>query len=197
MNSVESAAATRQEPVPSVRVSRKIILCIVAVLSVLIAHVALLSLPKAAVTPAFEGTFANDVIRSLSPQGWAFFTKSPRSEAFVVYQRAGETVERATSTPLSQPGNLFGFDRSPRREGTEYAALVAEMTSSDWVACDGGLVNCLSPEQYVHKVTNRAPSPNFCGDVYVVSHEATPWAWREFNLEKRPPVASVRLDVAC
>ncbi|WP_193777196.1 SdpA family antimicrobial peptide system protein [Rhodococcus sp. YH3-3] len=179
-----------------VKVPIRIVGVVAAIVGVVGLYVALLQIPKSAVDLPYQQSQPAQAVKSLLPQGWAFFTKSPRGETFSVYAGPESGNVKLTATPISEPRNWFGLDRTPRAQGTEYAALLQGVAADDWRACIS-LAECISANIPALPRENLAPGPTFCGDIYVVRLESTPWAWREFESERRNPTDSVRIDVKC
>ncbi|WP_230424016.1 SdpA family antimicrobial peptide system protein [Streptomyces radicis] len=133
------------------------------------------------------------------PQGWAFFTKSPRDPSFQIH-RLDETgdVVMASLTPHSSPHNAFGFDRQSRTQGTEYALLLAEFPLDAWRDCPTTEVEaCADPSLPARPVVNGVPSPTLCGDLFVIALEPQPWAWRDLVDDTHRAERVLRIDVEC
>jgi len=190
---VEEIAISRAGKVP---VSKAIALTVAAPMVLIAAYVALLQVPKTALELPLQNSSSTQVLTQVAPQGWAFFTKSPRSETIQVFVRDGTSVENAWSTPMSSPRNWFGLDRLPRAQGTEYATLLATQTEESWSTCTT-LDLCTDSKLAAHPVANPVPSPTLCGDIYAIGYGATPWAWREFDYEPRQPERTLRMSVTC
>src|SRR5690625_1300437 len=84
------------------------------------------------------------IANSLAPQGWGFFTRSAREEAMRVYPVHDGALGDNLQPANAEPGNVFGFDRGSRSQGTETGLLNGAIPAEAWVACEGGRAGCLS-----------------------------------------------------
>jgi antimicrobial peptide system SdpA family protein len=135
-------------------------------------------------------------VRTFVPQGWAFFTKSPRSPEPTVYGYDPDGSWRTLSFgPQATPGNLMGLDRLGRSQGTELAIILNRLPAKAWSNCDQQPVDCLSGLQPRYTVVNYSTHRSICGDVGVSVQEVLPWAWR--NLPAVMPSKVARMTVAC
>jgi antimicrobial peptide system SdpA family protein len=133
--------------------------------------------------------------RLLVPEGWAFFTASPRT----VYPQAYELSRRGTwrdqGGSLAVPSDLFGLDRSLRAEGTEIALLVQSVPARAWRDCGSVPARCLSAAPVAVRLVNTSTLDNLCGDVGFVRQQVLPWAWRDSGTVM--PSLVLRAEVSC
>ena len=185
-------------PATSVTVPRRLLIGPVVV-AVLVAVYALhAQLPRNALSLPAENATTKRVASRLLPQGWAFFTKSPRDPSVIVYELADGKPESLSLTPHSSVHNFFGLDRASRAQGPEYALLLSTVPESHWVTCETTLQACLSEYRgSTEKVVNRFPSPTFCGIVFAARVVPHPWAWRELKSDTHRTDKIVRLQVEC
>lgn len=133
-------------------------------------------------------------IRAFAPQGWAFFTKSPRSETPTVYRLSTDSRwNDITAGPLAQPGNLMGFNRRARAQGTELAMLIAAAPQEAWRECEDTPTNCLSGVAVAGVIANRSNQHSVCGEVGIVVQQVLPWAWRDAPTVMPSKVLRVRV----
>jgi antimicrobial peptide system SdpA family protein len=159
---------------------------------VLVAYVVLAALPAAPF--ALPGP-ESQTVRMLLPEGWAFFTKSPRSPSPVVYRYGPDGRWHDTGAgALSDPLEFMGLDRKGRSQGTELAMLMALIPRQAWSDCDQPPTACLSSVAPVGEVANLSHR-TVCGDVGFVVQEALPWAWRDTPAVM--PSDIVRVKVTC
>lgn len=74
----------------------------------------------------------NNLFQKLLPQGWSFFTKSPRSEDLIVYKLNKNTFELLTRKNMSQD-NFYGLSRFARRLGYESSLLTQNIGKDLWI----------------------------------------------------------------
>ncbi|GAB2926597.1 SdpA family antimicrobial peptide system protein [Streptomyces sp. NPDC059164] len=138
-------------------------------------------------------------VRVVTPQGWAFFTKSPRDAKIEVWTRdSGGKWNDALLAPHSEARNAFGFNRTSRAQGVELGQLQARVSPSAWKTCDDGdLARCLSA--FGDPIAAKAPVPRplLCGAVGVTQQEVLPWAWSDSEGDMKMPGKVAVLEVAC
>ncbi|GHJ47182.1 hypothetical protein Cs7R123_45240 [Catellatospora sp. TT07R-123] len=166
----------------------------VAVLAMILAgYVLHAALPATAFKLPF---YDKQVIRSLMPEGWAFFTKSPKDPEATVYGLGpGGAWHSLNAGPQANVENLMGLDRLARSQGTEMALVLRQVPSDDWSACRRTPIECLSELSPQHTVINFSTHRTICGDVGVAIQEVLPWAWHD--LPTVMPSKVVRVRVTC
>jgi antimicrobial peptide system SdpA family protein len=168
----------------------------VAVLAlVVVVYVLQAALPVTAFTLPFD---RSQQIRSLVPEGWAFFTKSPRIPDPTIYGLdSGGGWRTLTEGPQANPtrDSLLGLDRLSRSQGTEVAIVTNQIPAKAWTECNRRPTDCLSPLSPVATVTNFSTHHTICGDVGVAIQEVLPWAWHGLSTEM--PSKVVRVVVTC
>ncbi len=133
----------------------------------------------------------------LMPQGWAFFTRSPREPQLYLYQ----SVEgKMTKVSYSNTGleSWFGFNRKVRFKGVEMGHLFEKVQQYEWLACEGDLNDC--PELQTlpaHPVENIAQLHTLCGEYYLVHRSIVPWAWFRSGDDVHMPSKIIKISVSC
>lgn len=139
-------------------------------------------------------------VRSVAPQGWAFFTRPAREERMTVWGQddQGQWSSRMMS-PHSEPRNGFGFNRTSRAQGVEMGVVSAPVQSDDWSDCDTArIADCLAGlDGEPVEVANPGPSPTLCGSLALVAQEPVPWAWKRDAPDTVMPVRVAPLEVSC
>lgn len=121
-----------------------------------------------------------DAAQTVWPQGWAFFTKSPRSVEIIPFRRVSGHWRLAAMTPQVRLANAFGLSRRQRAQGPEVAILSDAIPSSGWTACDAyspdecsPVLQRLAPVQ----LQNTALDPSLCGQILFALGRPVPWAY--------------------
>lgn len=136
-------------------------------------------------------------VNRLAPQGWSFFTKSPRDSELQPYVLHDGVWEGQLLAPHSAPHNAFGLDRRSRSQGIEMALLLAEADGLRWTKCDRELAACLDQAKEPGTVSNPVPEPTLCGRVALVEQKPVPFAWRDLMHATHTPDRLTVLDVTC
>jgi len=139
--------------------------------------------------------YSRNVVRTLLPEGWAFFTRNPRERVDHLYEvRAnGELV---AGNPADER-SLLGFDRKPRLRSAELAGLVSKVPESAWISCRASLNECLRQESPELQISITMNVPAFCGRAVIQSRTPVPWAWRKSYDSIHMPSRFVRVNVDC
>ncbi|MER5730376.1 SdpA family antimicrobial peptide system protein [Streptomyces sp. NPDC002138] len=143
----------------------------------------------------------NDVkytVANIAPQGWAFFTKSPRDPEVVPYGKTSDGWRALSLTPHASPHNSFGLDRASRAQGVEISLLLAAAQKGDWRDCTDDSQTCLAnAEAPTRRLENGSPEPTLCGTVGLVQARPTPYAWRDLVPESHSTERVMVLEVTC
>lgn len=167
--------------------------------------------PSALVLPFSEQT---ERIGSIFwPQGWAFFTKSPRTPELVAMQisASSATTDEADNLelrPLQYGPNVqirwwFGADRTSRIQEFEYELLNRLTSHIEWFECEGRVdLTCF--DEYVETgtedipVVNSFPRASLCGKLLLVRLGVTAWAYANANFSDSLTIDKIKvLNVHC
>ncbi|MFF7726678.1 SdpA family antimicrobial peptide system protein [Streptomyces sp. NPDC008001] len=173
-------------------------LAVVVAWSVAVLYVAQVHVPKNVLSLPGQKQ-VRSTVADVAPQGWAFFTKSPRDVEVLPYRQGAD--DRWTSvalTPHSSPRNAFGLDRASRSQGIEISLLLDLAQKKEWKECEeAGLADCVANARPSRKVKNPSPEPTVCGRVALVQEKPVPWAWRDLVDERVTPERYLAMDVTC
>jgi len=187
-----SAATRTPEENLDVRIGRRVAL-VGACALLLVAYVLNAALPATAIS--LPGQDAR-LVRTFMPEGWAFFTKSPRSVSPQVYQyQAAGTWRDITAGPIADVSDAMGLDRMSRSQGTEIAMIVRLVPEKAWTDCEQQPIACLSQATAAMTLPNLSNHHSICGEVGLVAQEVLPWAWRATPAVM--PSKVVRVRVKC
>ena len=136
-------------------------------------------------------------LRMFVPEGWGFFTKSPRERQYTVVRRSGDGWVPAQSMPVSNPANVFGLNRAVRGSGVELSTLLKDVPNDAWVECEDADEACLARVAAPTQIANASIRPTLCGELGVVMREPVPWAWRDAATEIHMPAVVTTLQAQC
>jgi antimicrobial peptide system SdpA family protein len=127
-----------------------------------------------------------DKIRATAmvPEGWAFFTKNPREENIVLFNKQGDKWKLKTIRTGSSE-NLYGLNRNSRMGSQELGMILLNLGEPNWKNIKGKIndpANLLILDTMKAKeVVTISRYPLFSG-VYVVQQAGlVPWAWYTSN----------------
>lgn len=185
-------------PAPRSRTPRRWITLVTTAWALAALYVAQAFLPPNVIKlPGQEN--AHKVALAVAPQGWAFFTKSPREAVYWPYrQRADGTWSDARISPHAKPSNAFGLDRASRSQGIE-EALMLRKDGIRWNDCSeaSSAEECLKSAKLSKPVTNTSPAPSLCGRAALVEVKPVPFAWRDLMKGSHSVERAVVWDVTC
>lgn len=129
------------------------------------------------------------VFQYVIPQGWGFFTKSPREAMVDLYSVKRDSTFELVSVRNNDPKYLFGLSRESRKIGMEISVLLSQIDDKKWVKIKG-FNNITTPDSSI-VVDNKTLEliPN--GHYMLVKHIQPPWSWRNNIKEKHLPYETV------
>ncbi|MFJ8214952.1 SdpA family antimicrobial peptide system protein [Streptomyces sp. NPDC096033] len=137
-------------------------------------------------------------VANIAPQGWAFFTKSPRDPEIMPYKKTPDGWQSLAMTPHASPHNAFGLNRASRGQGVEIAMLLSTAQKSDWHDCTDSSDTCLANGGGAsRRLTNATPHPTLCGTIGLLQDRPTPYAWRDLVTTSHTTERVMILEVAC
>lgn len=118
-----------------------------------------------------------NALREVIPEGWSFFTKSPREPFVEAETPQGVSVSTA---PNAQPRWAFGWNRASRQGGIDIERLLAALDDEAWARCEPSD----SPRDCTTRATQRIVrvdglSPDLCQQLVLKRVTPTPWAFRD------------------
>ena len=132
-------------------------------------------------------------IGKFMPQGWAFFTRSPREDNLYVYHLENSNWKLGT---LPNSNYSLGAGRNMRVQGGEIAYLLTKVYSKKMVEFRGPLDTAKIAAMRAIPVVNTYLHPNICGEILVKAQPLVPWAWSK-NKKIIMPYKLVKLNVIC
>lgn len=136
-------------------------------------------------------------VQTLSPQQWAFFTKSPRDGSYEPYRVDEGVWKRAARFPHSRAENAFGWNRESRAQAIELGLIMSQLRGVSWHQCTQAVVECFRSAKADRLSTkNVSPAPTLCGLTGISASGSTPWAWAEAGQEPAPPRVTV-VEITC
>jgi antimicrobial peptide system SdpA family protein len=133
----------------------------------------------------------------LAPQGWGFFTRSPREERQFVFGRGPDGWRPLLRVPHARLANTLGLNRKSRAQGVEMGLLLQEAPTNGWQACEDAVAACLNRLPRGQAARNVSPNPTLCGTVAVVLQEPVPWAWLPSSPPVQMPSRMIALEAEC
>jgi hypothetical protein len=132
------------------------------------------------------------VLTELSPQGWAFFSRSPR-EPITERHFLADGVWEPERTDSLRREFVFGLDRSPRARQYALESDLSLVDDVEWERCASALSPCLSqvPSRPVVDEASSCES----GVRALVRRDPIPWAFRHEGDLRDLDV--VKIDVRC
>ncbi|WP_020602881.1 SdpA family antimicrobial peptide system protein [Spirosoma spitsbergense] len=137
-------------------------------------------------------------IRMLFPQGWAFFTKSPRDENMQLYQLSDNRLTLVDGQRQATLANWMGLKRSSRAMSVEYAYLLYNAPTDKWVQCETDPAAFIASHRLTNVVvTNDTPHPYLEGTYYLIKKGIIPWAWAAQRNQPTLPCSILKFTVVC
>jgi antimicrobial peptide system SdpA family protein len=138
-------------------------------------------------------------LQTLSPQGWAFFTRNPREPWYHAFMVAadGHLIPAETADYRGAPWH--GVRRDVRNRGIAIGQVLKAVPSTAWKPCKEAIETCIArvDEGAVEVSLAMIDNTGFCGRVVLQERATVPWAWRKAyrTVHMRSRIALV--DVNC
>jgi antimicrobial peptide system SdpA family protein len=159
-----------------------------------VAMVLVFYFPKGPLSPELSISVQQD-LRQVLPEGWAFFTKSPRDPEFALYRRSGNSWVTALHGPQSDVGNWFGLSRKSRAEGIEFG-MISVAVGKRLTTCSGDWQDCAKKLRPNIVFQDTEEHPLLCGSLLIVNQTPVPWSWATFQHVTMPSTIAY-VDVRC
>jgi len=118
-------------------------------------------------------------VRTVLPEQWAFFTKSPRDQAIIGIPDA-DLEGGPRFFPQAQLRFFGGADRSARAAGIEIGVLMGSVAADDWQWCAPGAAAAECARSPIAAAIAPSPAkgtPQLCGNVTLIRETPAPWAF--------------------
>jgi antimicrobial peptide system SdpA family protein len=125
----------------------------------------------------------------LFPQGWVFFTKSPKEEMIDVYKKNSKKEYVRVPLNNSSASSYYGLNRFNRLKQLEFDYILMESKKVEWSTLDSLKFHSKL------SIYNRTNINTLNGDLLLVKHKPIPWSWRKnqnIQVEKKYKKINVR-----
>jgi antimicrobial peptide system SdpA family protein len=130
-------------------------------------------------TPLRQSSKTTQLLLSVLPEGWGFFTRNPREARVLIWKYDGNQWKCYDQSNFTMV-NLGGIKRTPRIIGMELAMLVNNIDKSQWIECTKEINELLTDTALVPvRVKNRFYHKSLTGRVIIQLIDPIPWAWSQ------------------
>lgn len=134
-------------------------------------------------------------LQTFLPQGWAFFTRSPKEATINIYQIVDDGFVDI-NYKSGDPRFYFGANKSSRMQMVELGSILNELPDSIWIKNRGHLINTKKSDTVdFFKVKHKSGFRSITGRIALEKIEPIPWAWSSGNSVVKMPSAFVYLDI--
>lgn len=138
------------------------------------------------------------IVYSVVPQGWAFFTRSPREAQVLLYEIKDNKLIKLNHLH-SSINNLIGLNRRSSVYMSEIQLARAELSNNlfsntKWNYQNNALGYI--PEK-TYTVKNKVNNPLLCGEYLLVLQQPIPWAWSSHIKTMEMPAKIIRIKLEC
>lgn len=130
------------------------------------------------------------------PQHWTFFSADPKRSGITAFAVSEGGWTRSLQSPLAEPGNLYGWRRTPRAQFLEMTHLLT-MSNPTFEGCDADLTACIGRVVAFKPVENDWVSRTFCGRTIFAWRRRPPWTVFATTNDTLGQVAVVSMDIRC
>lgn len=163
------------------------VLCLMCV-SFLLIKIFASSIGATVISTSFSNSYH---VGLLFPEGWGFFTRSPREFQYELYHLNRDSSLELTSIKNNAFSNALGFSRKSRRLNLEFQRLLSKLPDSVFVSGEHWSVR-----SYQIKLS-EIPSVLYIspGQYVVKRYLITPWSWVNYPEHFEPEVSQVKIEV--
>lgn len=111
------------------------------------------------------------------PEGWEFFTRSPREEMVDLYKLNGDEWQHV-DIKNNQAANFFGLSRKSRKIGMEISIMLSKIQHDSLWNEYKGMENIMFPETF-NPIDNKEIATLPTGKYALLKYEMVPWSWRD------------------
>lgn len=134
-------------------------------------------------------------INFIFPEGWAFFTLSPRTERTHVYSVNSDKFVLMNFKNTSAQ-SFFGLSRYNRIRNIELAFLLSKIDSAGWGSCKSNIEQCIDFSSSVPiTISNQTNIKCLIGKFVIVKNLPVPWAWSKSKEKLKMPVKYAYINV--
>ncbi|MGB4774167.1 MAG: SdpA family antimicrobial peptide system protein, partial [Daejeonella sp.] len=132
------------------------------------------------------------------PQGWSFFTMSPRNEKMLIYNlKSGNEID-LVDMKNSSPKSYFGVSRYNRIRSIEFAVIKSQIDSVDWILCQNKKDQLITIDTLIPKIIfNKTNIKTLCGIYIIKKTPPLPWAWVKSAEKIELPTKIIKINVIC
>lgn len=152
-----------------------------------------------AITSSLESSVLVDgktkkVFRYLLPQGWGFFTKSPREPQVAMYKIDNGKPQLVDYNNMSYK-NLFGFSRVARIKGYELSIILEKVPKNKYVKGKITDIDQILKLEPIQLMPDEMINFTEKGTYIIRISNPIPWAWSNSNQENNVPGSFVKINV--
>ena len=143
-----------------------------------------------------------NILFALVPQGWAYFTRSPREAQITILKRSNNDNKFVRiNLRHSHPDNLFGLYRRSPKILTELQRAKLEIPESIYLDTTwnyqqqhstGDIKKLLS-----YNFINKIKDPELCGEHLVIYQKPIPWAWLTNRDKIKMACKMIKINFVC
>ncbi|MDK7375602.1 MULTISPECIES: SdpA family antimicrobial peptide system protein [Weeksella] len=158
---------------------RTVILASLLLTMALFFYMIVISVPNNALS-LNNSVFNNSKMNALLPEGWAFFTRSPREEQVYIYTYKDLNKVSLKNTDISQ---FLGIKRKNRFIQDKLGKIVSGIESKYWFKYNTSkdIEHILDSLNYI---TVSVEKPSLCGEYIIEVRRTMPWAYYKSELSK-------------
>lgn len=136
-------------------------------------------------------------ILSFIPQGWAFFTRSPREAQILVYHIENNQINKLEISRHSSPENYFGLNRKQTFKMNELQFIIDQFEPEDYVTTFWNYLENFQGQipNELHRVSSIFKHSLLKNkEILLVIQEIVPWAWSN-NANLKMPSKAIRIYI--
>ncbi len=132
-------------------------------------------------------------VNTIFPEGWGFFTKSPREDKLDVFKLSDDNVWKPLTIKNQSFSNFFGFSRKARYIAYESSIVASQLANSNWMKLTNGQIFTTKIDTCFNLKSNKEHKYFTSGTYLLILQKPIPFVWIKENQEQYNPVKVAKL----
>lgn len=131
--------------------------------------------------------FITKLVNKISPQGWGFFTRSPREDLVDVFMLNNDFIALEFMPQNSAPSNFWGLDKKTRMKGFETSIILDAIKQEKWYNSkqeNPSFIQIKLPTLHYFKKDTK---------YVLVKYKTIPYLWQKYV--KYPPKQFIYIEI--
>jgi antimicrobial peptide system SdpA family protein len=147
---------------------------------------------------SMDSNFGSKLYFNYLPQGWGFFTRSPREAQIQFFYQKDNNWLKMEQNHASYK-NIFGAKKGATKLMMEMQNVFIKIKEDKFINTKSDIQASKLVDIPVesNEVSNDFDNPILCGEYLIVCQELVPWAWAKSNKSILMPSKVAKVNILC